>query len=87
MRKEAEAIIGEDGWTKAGMQKMRKIDSFLKESQRLNSLSSSESIPSPARENLNYRSSSSAPEPKNTQRLDTLRRDTHSRWDIRRYRQ
>jgi len=38
MRKEAEAVIAEDGWTKAAMQKMRKIDSFLKESQRLNSL-------------------------------------------------
>jgi hypothetical protein len=42
MRKEAEAIIEEDGWTKAAMQRMRKIDSFLKESQRLNSAGSSE---------------------------------------------
>jgi len=40
MRKEAEAVIAGDGWTKVAMQKMRKIDSFLKESQRLNSLSS-----------------------------------------------
>jgi hypothetical protein len=42
MRREAEAVIAEDGWTKSAMQKMRKIDSFLKESQRLNSLGSRE---------------------------------------------
>ncbi len=45
MRKEAAAAIAEDGWTKGAMQKMRKIDSFLKESQRLNCLGSSESAP------------------------------------------
>lgn len=38
MREEAEKIIEEDGWTKAAMQRMRKIDSFLKECQRLNSI-------------------------------------------------
>lgn len=41
MREEAEKVIGEHGWTKAAMQKLHKIDSFLKESQRLNSLGSS----------------------------------------------
>ena len=36
LRQEVEAIIAEDGWTKAAMQKMRKADSFLRESARLN---------------------------------------------------
>ncbi|KAF9453730.1 cytochrome P450 [Macrolepiota fuliginosa MF-IS2] len=40
MREEAEAVIAEEGWTKVAMQKMRKIDSFLKESQRLNNVGS-----------------------------------------------
>lgn len=44
MRDEIEAIIAEDGWTKPAMQRMRKVDSFLKESQRLNSLSIGMSI-------------------------------------------
>ncbi|KAF9453720.1 cytochrome P450 [Macrolepiota fuliginosa MF-IS2] len=38
LREEAESVIEEYGWTKGAMQKMRKVDSFLKESQRLNSL-------------------------------------------------
>jgi len=36
LREEAEAIIREEGWSKAAMSKLRKMDSFLKESQRLN---------------------------------------------------
>ncbi|KAL9712299.1 hypothetical protein Ac2012v2_003533 [Leucoagaricus gongylophorus] len=40
MREEAENVIQKHGWTKAAMQKMCKIDSFLKESQRLNSIGS-----------------------------------------------
>lgn len=40
MREEAEAMIEVHGWTKTAMQRMRKIDSFLKESQRLTGLSS-----------------------------------------------
>jgi hypothetical protein len=36
MREEAESAIGEHGWSKASLQKMHKIDSFLKESFRLN---------------------------------------------------
>ncbi|KAF5349477.1 hypothetical protein D9756_008934 [Leucocoprinus leucothites] len=35
MHEEAEEVINAHGWTKAAMQHMRKIDSFLKESQRL----------------------------------------------------
>ncbi|KDQ57928.1 hypothetical protein JAAARDRAFT_34744 [Jaapia argillacea MUCL 33604] len=38
MREEVEAIVKEEGWTKAAMQKMRKLDSFLKESQRFNGI-------------------------------------------------
>lgn len=44
MRDEAEAIVAEYGWTEVALQKMRKIDSFLKESQRLNCPGSCEYI-------------------------------------------
>jgi hypothetical protein len=43
MRDEAEAMVEEFGWNKAALQKMCKIDSFLKESQRLNGPASSKS--------------------------------------------
>ncbi|EKM83195.1 hypothetical protein AGABI1DRAFT_111666 [Agaricus bisporus var. burnettii JB137-S8] len=36
LREEAESVIGEYGWNKVALQKLRKIDSFLKESHRLN---------------------------------------------------
>lgn len=35
MREEVEAIVEAEGWTKASMGKMRKLDGFVKESQRL----------------------------------------------------
>lgn len=35
MREEVEAVISSEGWTKAAMGKMWKVDSFLKESQRM----------------------------------------------------
>ncbi|OBZ66897.1 Ent-kaurene oxidase [Grifola frondosa] len=35
LREEVDAIISVEGWSKAAMDKMRKIDSFLKESQRM----------------------------------------------------
>ena len=35
LRQEVEAVVAEEGWTKAGMDKMRKIDSFLRETQRI----------------------------------------------------
>lgn len=35
LREEVEAIVGEEGWSKAALDKMRKVDSFLKENQRL----------------------------------------------------
>lgn len=34
MREEVEEIIANEGWTKASMGKLRKVDSFIKESQR-----------------------------------------------------
>lgn len=36
MREEAERVIAKEGWTKAALNSMVKIDSFLRESQRLN---------------------------------------------------
>ena len=35
LREEVEAVISTEGWTKAAMGKMWKLDSFLKESQRM----------------------------------------------------
>ncbi len=34
LRQEVDAVISEEGWTKAGIDKMHKIDSFLRETQR-----------------------------------------------------
>ena len=38
LRQEVEAVVAEEGWTKAAMDKMHKIDSFLRESQRLDGI-------------------------------------------------
>ncbi|KAI9509455.1 cytochrome P450 [Russula earlei] len=38
LRQEVEAVVAKEGWTKAGMDKMTKIDSFVRETQRLNGL-------------------------------------------------
>ncbi|KAI9441477.1 cytochrome P450 [Lactarius indigo] len=38
LRCEVETVVAEEGWTKAGMDKMHKIDSFFRETQRLDSL-------------------------------------------------
>ena len=38
MRKELEAVIGEEGWSKASINKLLKLDSFVKESLRLSPL-------------------------------------------------
>jgi len=38
LREEVDAVIREEGWTKAGIDKMHKIDSFLKETQRVDGL-------------------------------------------------
>jgi len=38
LRKEVEAAVAEEGWTKSGMDKMHKLDSFIRETQRLDGL-------------------------------------------------
>jgi hypothetical protein len=38
LRHEVEVAVAEEGWTKAGLDKMYKIDSFLRETQRLEGL-------------------------------------------------
>jgi hypothetical protein len=38
LRQEIDAVIAEEGWTKAGIDKMHKVDSFLRESQRADGL-------------------------------------------------
>ena len=38
LRREVEVAVAEEGWTKAGLDKMYKIDSFLRETQRLDGL-------------------------------------------------
>jgi hypothetical protein len=37
MREEAERVVKKEGWTKAALNSMVKIDSFFRESQRINS--------------------------------------------------
>ena len=44
LRQEVESIVAAEGWTKAAMGKMWKVDSFLKESQRVNGVGLSMSI-------------------------------------------
>lgn len=44
LREEAEAMIAEHGWSRAALQKMHKVDSFLKESFRLNNAASCKPI-------------------------------------------
>jgi hypothetical protein len=39
LREEVEAVVAEAGWTKAGMDKMHKIDSFIRETLRLEDFS------------------------------------------------
>ena len=45
MRDEVESIVKSEGWTKAAMQKMRKVDSFLRECQRYHGLGPGELYP------------------------------------------
>ena len=54
LREEVESIIAEEGWSKASIGKMRKLDSFLKESMRLadGSLRKSHSLPPPLNHTL-----------------------------------
>ena len=41
LREEVERMVSKEGWTKASLDKMIKVDSFLKESQRFNGLGTS----------------------------------------------
>ena len=49
LRREVEAVIAEEGWTKAGMDKMHMIDSFVRETQRMDGpiISRSNAFPLP----------------------------------------
>ncbi len=38
LRQEVDAVISEEGWTKAGIDKMHKVDSFVRETQRLDGI-------------------------------------------------
>ncbi|KAI0080996.1 cytochrome P450 [Panus rudis PR-1116 ss-1] len=40
LREEVEAVVKEEGWTKAALQKMKKLDSFMRESLRVSGLGS-----------------------------------------------
>ena len=40
MRDEVESAVSEEGWTRNAISKMYKIDSFLKETQRINGIGS-----------------------------------------------
>ena len=42
LREEMEEVIRAHGWTKEGMGKMRKLDSFMKESSRLSGVATGE---------------------------------------------
>ena len=35
LRQEVESVVAKEGWTRAGMDQMHKIDSFVRESQRM----------------------------------------------------
>jgi hypothetical protein len=41
-RREVVEVIDEEGWTKAGMDRLRFLDSFMKESQRFDTIGTSE---------------------------------------------
>ena len=45
MREEAERVVEREGWTKAALGSMHKIDSFLRESQRLRGLAAGVYLP------------------------------------------
>ncbi|KAK7686510.1 hypothetical protein QCA50_010108 [Cerrena zonata] len=40
LREEIEIVIKEEGWTKTALQKLRKLDSFMRENQRINGITS-----------------------------------------------
>lgn len=44
LREEVETVTKREGWTKAALDKMHKVDSFVKESQRLHPVGTRESV-------------------------------------------
>ena len=42
LREEVNAVVGEYGWTKAAIDRMYRVDSFIRESQRLDPVGTSE---------------------------------------------
>ena len=48
LRKEVETAMAEEGWTKTGMEKMHKIDSFIRETLRIDGQSISSLDPFPS---------------------------------------
>ena len=42
LREETEAVVHQEGWTKASLQKLRRMDSFMRENQRMNGITSRE---------------------------------------------
>ena len=44
MREEVEGLVKEEGWTKVALKKMDKVDSFLRESQRMCGIGACESV-------------------------------------------
>ena len=44
LREEVEDVLEKEGWSKPALGKMRKLDSFLRECQRLEGVSASECI-------------------------------------------
>lgn len=45
LREEVEAVVRDNGWTKEAMDKLYKVDSFIKETQRVKGMSSGEYTP------------------------------------------
>ena len=41
LRQEVDPVIAQEGWTKSGMDKLHKTDSFIREVQRIDGLTSS----------------------------------------------
>ncbi|KAJ3488343.1 hypothetical protein NLI96_g2934 [Meripilus lineatus] len=61
IREEIEAITTQDGWTKAAMNKLRKLDSLMKESQRLNGINAT-SVMRKAKQDLTLSNGTFIPE-------------------------
>jgi cytochrome P450 len=54
LREEVDAVIKEEGWTKAGIDKMYKIDSFVRETLRVDGLTIRSLISFPSIPGMTY---------------------------------